>query len=41
MKHHNIYMYDALLWNWLKNVVCDDAIFTSCCINDAIGDEIW
>jgi len=31
MKHDNVYMYDAFLWNWSKSVVCDDSI----------GDEIW
>ncbi len=25
-KHDNAYMLDALLWGWLKNVVCDDVI---------------
>jgi len=33
-------MYDAFLWNWSKNVICD-AIFIASYINDAIGDEIW
>ncbi len=33
-------MYDAFVWNWSKNVVCDDVIFIAYCINDAIGDEI-
>jgi len=40
MKHDNVCMYDAFLWNWSKNVVCD-AIFIASYINDAIGDEIW
>ncbi len=31
MKHDNVCMYDAILWNLSKSVVCDDAI----------GDEFW
>jgi len=34
-------MYDAFVWNWSKNVVCDDVIFIAYHINDVIGDEIW
>jgi hypothetical protein len=30
MKHDNVYMYDAFLWNSSKNAVCDDST----------GDEI-
>jgi hypothetical protein len=41
MKHDNISMYDAFVWNWSKNAICDDAIFTTSCIIDAIGDEIF
>ncbi len=26
-------------WNWLESVVCDDIIFITSYINDAIGDE--
>jgi hypothetical protein len=33
-------MYDAFVWNWSKNVVCDDVIFIAYHINDVIGDEI-
>jgi hypothetical protein len=40
MKHDNVSMYDAFVWNWLKNVVCDNAIFIASYINDAIGDKI-
>ncbi len=41
MKHDNVSMYDEFVWNWSKNVVCDDAIFIASCINDAIGNDIW
>jgi hypothetical protein len=41
MKHDNVSMYDALVWNWSKcDAVCDDAIFIASCNNDAFGDEI-
>jgi hypothetical protein len=40
MKHDNISMYEAFVWNWLKNAVCDDVIFITSYIVDAIGDEI-
>jgi hypothetical protein len=40
MKHDNVSMYDAFVWNWSKNVVCDDVTFIAYYINDAIGDEI-
>ncbi len=40
MKHDNVSMYDALVWNWSKSAMCDDDIFIASCINDAIGDEI-
>ncbi len=40
MKHDNVSMYDAFVWNWSKSAICDDVIFTSSCIIDAIGDEI-
>jgi hypothetical protein len=40
MKHDNVSMYDAFVWNWSKSAVCDDPIFITSCINDAIGDEI-
>jgi hypothetical protein len=25
MKHDNVCMYNAFLWNWLKSIVCDDS----------------
>jgi hypothetical protein len=33
-------MYDAFVWNWSKNAICDDVIFNAYCINDAIGNEV-
>jgi len=33
-------MYDAFMGNWSNNVVYNDAIFITFCINDVIGDEI-
>jgi hypothetical protein len=33
-------MCDAFVWNWSKNVVCDDVIFIAYYITYAIGDEI-
>ncbi len=33
-------MYEAFVWNWSKNAICDDAIFIASCVDDAIGDEI-
>ncbi len=39
MKHDNHSMYDAFIWNWSKSAVCDDVIFITYCINDAIGNE--
>jgi len=41
MKHDNVSMYDAFVWNWSKSDVCDDAIFIASCIDDVIGNEIW
>ncbi len=41
MKRDNVFMYDAFIWNWSKNAICDDAIFIASYINDAIGNEIW
>jgi hypothetical protein len=41
MKHYHGSMYDAFVWKWSKNVICDDAIFVTSCINDVIGNEIW
>jgi hypothetical protein len=40
MKHDNVSMYAALICNWSKSAVCDDAIFIASYINDAFGDEI-
>jgi hypothetical protein len=40
MKHDNVCIYDAFLWQCLKNVVCEDVLFIAKCINGAIGDEI-
>jgi hypothetical protein len=38
MKHDNVSIYDAFVWNWSKNAICDNAIVSY--INDAIGNEI-
>jgi len=27
MKHDNVTMYDAFMWDWSKFALCDDAIF--------------
>jgi hypothetical protein len=40
MKHDNISMYEAFVWNWSKSVVCDDVIFITSYIDDKFGDEI-
>ncbi len=40
MKHDNVIMYVAFMWNWLKFTLCDDAIFITSCINHAFEDEI-
>ncbi len=41
MKHDNITIYDAFLWNWAKSSLCDDAISITSCINHALVDEIY
>jgi hypothetical protein len=33
-------MYDAFMWNWNKNVICDDVVIIASCINEAIGNKI-
>jgi hypothetical protein len=40
MKHDNVVMFDAFMWNWNKNNVWSDAIFISPCINEALSKEI-
>jgi hypothetical protein len=40
MKHDNVFMHDAFIWDWSKNAICDDVIFIAYYINDAIGNEI-
>jgi len=40
MKHDNVTMYAAFIWNWSKSPLCDDAIFIASCINYALEDEI-
>jgi hypothetical protein len=40
MKHDNVSMYEAFVWNWSKIVVCDDVIFIIAYIDDEFGDEI-
>ncbi len=40
MKHDNVTMYVAFMWNWSKYALCDDAIFITSCINHAFEDEI-
>jgi hypothetical protein len=41
MKHDNVTIYDAFLWNWAKSSLCDDAISITSCINHALVDEIY
>ncbi len=41
MKNDNVVMYDAFLWNWSKNVICDDGILIPSYINEAINNKIW
>jgi hypothetical protein len=41
MKHNDVTMYDAFMWNWLKFTLFDDALFITTCINYALVDEIW
>jgi hypothetical protein len=40
MKHDNISIYDAFMWNWAKSSLCDDVIFITSCINHALAYEI-
>ncbi len=40
LKHDNVTMHDAFMWNWSKASVCNDALFILLCINKAIVDEI-
>lgn len=40
LKHDNVTMHDAFMWNWSKASICDDALFISSCFNKAIIDEI-
>jgi len=41
MKHNNITIYDAFIWNWAKSSLCDDVIFIASCINHALVNEIY
>jgi hypothetical protein len=27
MKHNNVTIYDAFMWNWAKSSLCNDVIF--------------
>ncbi len=40
MKHNNITIYDAFMWNWAESSFCDDVIFIASCINHALVNEI-
>ena len=40
MKCDNVTTYDSYHWNWSANSVCDDAIFITSCVCEAISDEI-
>jgi hypothetical protein len=40
MKHDNITMYDAFMWNWSKFALFNDALFIASCINHAFSNEI-
>lgn len=33
-------MYESFVWNWVKSVLNDDAIFVASCINKAVIHEI-
>ncbi len=33
-------MHDTFMWNWSKTSICDDTLFISSCINEAIANEI-
>jgi len=40
LKHDNVVRYDAYGWNWSKSSACDDAVFVSSCLNEALKDEL-
>lgn len=40
MKNDNVVMYDAFVWNWSKNVICDEILIASY-INETINNKIW
>jgi glutathione peroxidase-family protein len=40
MKQNNVTKYDAILWNWSKNVITNDGIFIASYINSTITNEI-
>jgi hypothetical protein len=40
MKHDNVIIYNACMWNWSKNAICDDVVFIISCIHEALHDEI-
>ncbi len=40
IKHNNITIYDAFMWNWAKSSLCDDVIFITSCINHTLANEI-
>jgi hypothetical protein len=40
MKHDNVVVFDAFMWNWNKSNVCNYAIFITFCINEALSNEI-
>ncbi len=40
LQHDNVTKYDYLMWDWAKNLVCDDVIFISSCTNSTFVDEI-
>jgi len=40
MKHDDVIMYVAFMWNWSKFALCHDTIFIASCVNYALEDEI-
>ncbi len=40
MKHDNVTMYVAFMWNWSNFALCHDTIFIASCVNRALEDEI-
>ncbi len=40
MKHDNVVMYDAFMWNQSKCIICNDAIFITSYINEVICDKV-